>query len=565
MKRVLVIALILAGCMNKTTTQGNTEGVGATTPAKVATARHGMVASDAPLATSVGVRVLQNGGNAVDAAVATAFAMAVVYPEAGNIGGGGFIVARFADGNSVALDFRETAPGKASRDMYLDEQGNVTGKSLIGHLASGVPGAVAGLWEAHRKYGTKPWKELLQPAIDLAEKGFVVDEHLSRAIAADERLLQFPASAKLLLRDGRAPAPGSRLDNPDLAATLRLIAEHGRDGFYKGRTADLIVAEMQRGGGLISYADLASYEPKWREPIRFTYRNHQVLSMAPASSGGITLALMANILDGYDLKSLAPHSAERYHLIAEASRRAFADRNHFLGDPDFVQIPFAELLSTPYAAQRRATISRAQATPSTQVKAGLGESSETTHFGVVDAAGNAVALTTTINELHGSAVTVTGAGFLLNDEMDDFTSKVGVPNLFGLVQGEANAIAPGKRMLSAMTPTIVVDPSGRTVLITGARGGPRIISAVFQIMSNVLDHGMTLPHAVTAPRIHHQHLPDILYHEAAVDAAALAQLRAMGHDVQQRGGIGAAPTILRTGNVWTGVADARSGGLAAGY
>lgn len=565
---ILVLVLLLPlGCMNQTK-KGQTEGVGGDIAGpEVATGQHGMVASDAPLATAVGVRVLQDGGNAIDAAVATAFALAVVYPEAGNIGGGGFLLARLRDGNKVALDFREVAPGNATRDMYLDADSNVTSKSLVGHLASGVPGSVAGLWEAHQQYGSKPWRELLQPAIGFAQNGFIVDDRLSRAIAADERLRTFPASAKLLLRDGSAPMPGTRLDNPDLAATLRRIAEQGRDGFYKGETADLIVAEMQRGGGLITHEDLAKYQPRWRRPVTFLYRGHQVISMAPASSGGITLAIMANILDGYNLRALGPSSAQRYHLIAEASRRAFADRNHFLGDPDFVKIPVEKLISPQYAEEWRATISRDRATPSLSLKAGIpkGEPAQTTHFSIVDARGNAVGLTTTINELHGSAITVTGAGFLLNDEMDDFTSKVGAANMFGLVQGEANAIAPGKRMLSAMTPTIVVDRAGKTLLVTGARGGPRIISAVFQIVSNVLDHEMTLPHAVSAPRIHHQHLPDTLFYESGVDETALAALRQAGHITLRRGSIGSAPTILRVGDQWTGMADTRSGGAARGY
>jgi gamma-glutamyltranspeptidase / glutathione hydrolase len=372
----------------------------------------------------------------------------------------------------------------------------------------------------------------------------------------------------MLYRDGKAPPAGSRLDNPDLARTLQRIAERGRDGFYTGETADLIVAEMKDGGGLITHEDLANYQPKWRTPIEFTYRNHRVISMAPASSGGLTVALMANILEGYDLKALGPKSPQRYHLIAEASRRAFADRNYFLGDPDVVKIPFEPLLSKEYAAQRRATIRPDRATPSSDVAHGpfaLNEGTHTTHWSVVDAQGNAVALTTTLNELHGSGVTVTGGGFLLNDEMDDFTSKVGVPNMFGLVQGEANAIAPGKRMLSAMTPTIVVDPNGKTLLITGARGGPRIISAVLQIMSNVVDHGMILPEAVNHPRIHMQHLPDQLYYETKLDTAIVAELARMGHKVTQRGAVGTAPTILRVGDHWLGMPDPRSGGMAKGF
>jgi gamma-glutamyltranspeptidase / glutathione hydrolase len=563
----LALALALIGCMSQPQ-MSKTEGVPSTTATTVATGRQGMVASDAPLATEVGARILEQGGNAVDAAVAVGFAMAVVYPEAGNIGGGGFIVARFADGKTVALDFREVAPGRATRDMFVDAEGKVTDKSLNGHLASGVPGAVAGLYEMHQKHGSMPWKNLVQPAIDLAQNGFVVDEHLSRAIGNDERLIDFPASAKLLLRNGKAPAPGTRLDNPDIAKTLRRIAERGRDGFYTGETADLIVAEMEKGGGLISHSDLANYKPKWRTPIEFSYRNHKVYSMAPASSGGLTIGITLNILSGYDIKALGPRSPERYHLIAEASRRAFADRNHFLGDPDVVTIPFDMLLSKQYADRQRASISRAHATPSTSVRAGIpvAENIHTTHWSVVDRNGNAVALTTTLNGLHGSGVTVEGAGFLLNNEMDDFTSKVGEPNMFGLVQGEANAIAPGKRMLSAMTPTIVVDPTGKTLLVTGARGGPRIISAVLQIVSNVIDHGMGLPEAVNAPRIHHQHLPDQLYYEReGFDAATVAALAQKGHKMQPLGAVAAAPTVLRVGDVWLGMPDPRSGGLAKGY
>jgi gamma-glutamyltranspeptidase/glutathione hydrolase len=561
----------VAACTAPTTRMGQTEGptTDALQPPDVALGAHGMVASDAPLAAEVGVRILMAGGNAVDAAIATAFALAVVYPEAGNIGGGGFFVGHFADGSTATLDFREVAPLRATRDMYVDAQGNVTDQSLTGHLASGVPGSVAGLWALHQKFGSKPWRELILPAIDFAHHGFVVDAHVARVIGDDSRLMRFPASA-WLLPEGQPPAVGTLLRNPDLAATLGRIAEQGRDGFYKGETADLIVAEMKRGGGLISHEDLAQYQPKWRAPIEFTYRGQRVISMAPASSGGVTLALMGRILGGYDLASLGATSPERYHLIAEASRRAFADRNYYLGDPDVVKMPLDKLLSDEYAAQQRATISRERATPSRDVRPGLGELSEgahTTHFSVVDAHGNAVALTTTINELHGSAVTVTGAGFLLNDEMDDFTSKVGVPNLFGLVQGEANAIVPGKRMLSAMTPTIVLDETGKPLLITGARGGPRIISAVFQIISNVVDHHMGIAEAVLAPRVHHQHLPDSLYYEAQpIDDAAIAALERKGHHVARRTGyIGAAPTIMRVGHQWAGVPDTRSGGIAKGY
>jgi gamma-glutamyltranspeptidase/glutathione hydrolase len=537
---------------------------------EVATAPRAMVATDAPIATEVGVQILRAGGNAVDAAVATAFALAVVYPEAGNIGGGGFMVARFSGDRSFALDFREKAPLASTRDMFLDAQGNVTERSLIGHHASGVPGAVMGLWEAHRELGSMPWSALLAPAIRLARDGFVVDSALARSVrGAEARLRRFEGSTALFFPNGQPLQAGTRWRNPDLARVLQRIADQGPAGFYEGETADLIVAEMARGGGLISKEDLRRYRAEWRRPIQTSYRGHILLAMPPASSGGITLGIMAEILSGYPLRELGWHSAESLHLTAEAMRRAFADRNHYLGDPAFVQIPLGDLMSSDYAARQRHTISRTRATPSLEVRPGLGafnEPEHTTHFSIVDPNGNAVALTTTINELYGSAVTVSGGGFLLNDEMDDFASKPGTPNMFGLVQGEANAIQPEKRMLSAMTPTIVLDRSGNVMMVTGARGGPRIITAVFQVISNVLDYGMDVGAAVHAPRIHHQHLPDVLgYERDGLPADVIAQLQAMGHTVEARAGVGTAPTILRRGGVWTGVPDPRTGGLAKGY
>lgn len=536
-----------------------------------AVAEHGMVTSDAPLATEAGVAILRAGGNAIDAAVATAFALAVVYPEAGNLGGGGFMVARLADGGTAALDFREKAPLAATRDMYLDAAGEVTEASTVGYRASGVPGSVAGLWAAHKRYGALPWADVVAPAIGLAEDGFIVNERLAASLAAEsEKLRAFPGSVKLYFRDGETLKAGTLWRNPELAAVLRRIADEGPAGFYRGRTAELIVAEMQRGGGLISAEDLAAYEPAWREPVRFDYRGYHVVSMPPASSGGITLALMANIVEGYDLRSMGWHSPEALHVMTEAMRRAFADRNHYLGDPDFVDIPRARLLSKAYAASRRESIDLHHATRSMDVAPGIGagdaEGTETTHFSVVDGQGNAVAITTTLNFLFGSGVTVDGAGLVLNDEMDDFAAKPGTPNGFGLVQGEANAIAPGKRMLSAMTPTVVLSPDGQPFVITGARGGPRIISAVFQILSNVVDYGMDIAAAVSAPRIHHQHLPDVLYYEAGgLPGETIQALEAMGHHVQARNAyIGNAPSILRRPGRWTGVADPRVGGLAAG-
>jgi gamma-glutamyltranspeptidase / glutathione hydrolase len=535
-----------------------------------ATAARAMVVTDAPLATRTGVEIMRAGGNAVDAAVATAFALAVVYPEAGNIGGGGFMVARLADGTEAALDFRETAPLAAARDMFLDEAGELTDRSVTGHLAAGVPGAVMGLWEAHQRFGTMPWPRLLEPAIRLADDGFSVDAELAASLrAAAPRLARFPGSAALFLPGGTPPEAGARWRNPELGQVLRRIARDGPAGFYEGETADLIVAEMQRGGGIITREDLRRYRAAWRDPVAFDYRRHRVVSMPPASSGGITLAIMANVMEGFPARRLGWQSDTLLHLTAEAMRRAFADRNHFLGDPDFVEFPQAMLVSADYAARLRATIDPVRATPSEHVRPGLAEMTEparTTHFSVVDPMGNAVALTTTINELYGSAVTVTGAGFLLNDEMDDFAARPGYPNMFGLVQGEANAIEPGKRMLSAMTPTIVLDPEGEVLMVTGARGGPRIISAVFQVISNVIDHDMDVVAAVHAPRIHHQHLPDVLYFEnGGLSVAQQQRLRAMGHTVGGRPTVGTAPSIVRRGGLWTGAHDPRTGGLAAGF
>ena len=561
---------VMTSCSPNVQPAGQTEGPRQAITSNAVSGRNGMVVSDDSLASEVGLAILRAGGNAVDAIVATAFAMAVTYPEAGNIGGGGFIVARMADGREVSIDFREIAPKAATRNMYIDEKGDVAPTSLTGHLASGVPGAVAGLYAIHEKHGSMPWRDVVGPAIALADKGFAVGQRFARITKQDERLAQFPASAALFIPNGRAIEAGDHWRNPDLANTLRRIAERGPDGFYKGETADLIVAEMKRGGGIITHEDLASYQAKWREPIRFDYRGHRVLSMAPASSGGITLAIMANILEGYDLRASGPATATTIHLIAEASRRAFADRNHYLGEPDVVKIPTATLLSEEYAAKQRASIAAQRATPSLEVRPGMGAISEgdhTTHMSVVDKQGNAVGLTTTVNELFGSAVTIAGAGFVMNDEMDDFSAKPGSPNLFGLVQGEANAIAPGKRMLSAMTPTIVVAPNGQTLLVTGARGGPRIISAVFQIMSYVIDHQFPIDKAMEAPRVHHQHLPDVLYHErGALDDAEIASLKAMGHAVQERpGSVGSANSIMRVGGSWMGAPDPRSGGVARGY
>jgi len=491
--------------------------------------------------------------------------MAVVHPEAGNLGGGGFMVIRLADGTVQTLDYRETAPARATRDMYLDSLGEPTDRSLTGHLAAGVPGAVAGLTEAHHRFGHLPFAVVIAPAIGLARDGFLVDEYRSRSIAGDSsRLARFPASRASFLPDGAPPVAGTVLRQPDLAATLEAIRERGADGFYHGPVADLIVAEMERGGGLISHGDLATYRAIWREPIAIRYRGYTIYSMPPASSGGITMGEILNIMEGYD--PLPPFGSPKLvHLEAEAMRRAFTDRNTWLGDPAFVQNPTDRLLSKGYAADLRKSIGE-RATPTPAFTPAPRAGASTTHYSVVDADGNAVSCTTTLNDSYGSAVTVTGAGFLLNDEMDDFATAPGKPNMYGLVQGEANAIAPGKRMLSAMTPSIVLDPESRLLLVAGTPGGPRIITMVYHVISNVIDHRMTLPDAVVAPRMHHQGLPDTLRVERdGFPPATLDSLRARGHAIGTEGYWGDVEAIIRTSTGWQGVSDPRRGGGAAGF
>jgi gamma-glutamyltranspeptidase/glutathione hydrolase len=524
-----------------------------------------MVVSGHPLASEVGLAIIRQGGNAVDAAVAVGFALAVVLPEAGNIGGGGFIVYRDTTGRVRALDYREMAPGRATRDMYVDATGNPTKRSVTGHLAAGVPGSVAGMHEAWKSHGRLPWATLLAPAIRLARE-HTLDAARSRAIADEaDRLALFPASARQFLVDAHAPPPGATFRQPDLARTLQLIADSGPATFYQGGVADLIVAEMQRGNGLITKDDLRHYTPKWRTPIQLTYRGYTIYSMPPASSGGVTMGEILNVMEGYD--TLPPFGSAAYvHLQAEAMRRAFMDRNRWLGDPDFVDMPLERLLSKSYAAQLRAQILPDRATPTPPVAASGTEGTQTTHYSIIDAEGNAAAVTTTLNGGFGSAVTVTGAGFLLNNEMDDFTTAPGKPNMYGLIQSEANAIAPRKRMLSAMTPSIVLDRSDRLFMVLGTPGGPTIINSVYQVIVNVVDHGMPLAAAVAAPRVHHQALPDVLFFErGGLAHTAIDGLRAMGYELRERGRMGDIAAIQRTAAGWVGVADPRRGGGAVGY
>ena len=529
------------------------------------TGHQAMVVTGHPLATDVGETILRRGGNAIDAAVAVAFALTAVLPEAGNIGGGGFIVYRDSGGRVATLDYRETAPTGASRDMYLDAHGNPDERSITGHLSAGVPGSVAGLYAAWKRYGHLPWASLVAPAVALAREHHI-DQSRSRSIAADsDRLAQFPASREQFLPGGRPPEPGAVFRQPDLARTLQLIADSGPDVFYKGQISAQIVAEMRRGGGLITARDLASYQAKWRSPVTLRYRGYTIYSMPPSSSGGVTMGEILNILEGYDSLP-AFGSAGLLHLEAEAMRRAFIDRNRYLGDPDFVAMPLERLLSKSYAAGLRGEIEPRRATPTPAFEPQASGASHTTHYSIVDAHGNAAAVTTTLNNSFGGAVTVTGAGFLLNDEMDDFATAPGKPNMYGLVQGEANAIQPGKRMLSAMTPTIVVDPAGRLFLVLGAPGGPRIITAVYHVIVNVIDHRMPLAEAVIAPRLHHQALPDTIFLErGGVLPAVVDSLRAMGYAIHEWGYHALVEAIERGPDGWIGVSDPRSAGAAKGY
>jgi gamma-glutamyltranspeptidase/glutathione hydrolase len=536
-------------------------------PARAPSA-HGMVASDAALATKVGVATLAAGGNAVDASVALAFALAVVYPMAGNLGGGGFAVTR-TGGETRALDFRETAPAAATRDMYAGA--TAKGDSQGGYKASGVPGSVAGLHELYTKLGSKKktWAELLAPAIQLAEEGFPVDEGFAGSFEmVGERLKKHPTSAALFFPNGQPLKVGDSWKNPDLGGVLRRIADKGPTGFYEGPVADAIAADMKANGGFITAADLKGYAAKWRAPLVFEYRGNTISAMPPPSSGGVTLGMICHILEKYDLPSLTWHSPKELHYVFEAMRRSFAARNARLGDPDFVNNPLEELLSAKWADGQRATISEDRATPSSEItgKSSSGDGPHTTHFEIVDDAGNAVALTTTINWWYGSGVTIPKTGIVMNNEMDDFASVPGSANGFGLVQGEPNTIAPGKRMLSSMAPTIVTGKDGKVVLMAGAAGGPMIISTVFEVLSTVIDHGLDPAFALNAPRFHMQHLPDVVAHEKDGLTPDLEKaLTGMGYTLKERGHIADAMVIGRVPGGWIGAAEPRrKGSLAAG-
>jgi gamma-glutamyltranspeptidase/glutathione hydrolase len=535
-------------------------------------ARHAMVGSTDEHASRAGLDILRAGGNAVDAAVAVGFALAVTHPAAGNLGGGGFMLIRLADGRQTVIDYRETAPARAHRDMFLDERGEpVASRSRVGPLAAGVPGSVAGLALAQRRYGTLPLARVMAPAIALARDGFEVSWALSESLRDARPLLgRFPESARVFLRpDGTEPQPGDRLAQPDLARTLERIASEGPGGFYTGPTADLIAAEMERSGGLITKADLAAYAPLERTPIVGTYRGHQIVSVPPPSSGGIALVQLLNILEAYPMGEYGHNSSRSIHLVTEAARRVYADRSEWLGDPGFFDVPVSGLISKDYAAALRAGISETRATASQDVRPGAPqryEHSETTHYSVVDAAGNAVSTTTTLNGSYGNGQVVPGAGFLLNNEMDDFSAKPGVPNMFGLIGGEANAIAPGKRMLSSMTPTIVLQ-DGMPRLVLGTPGGSRIITTVLQVILNVLDYGMDVQEAVDAPCFHHQWQPDTIRLERlGFPADVVTALTAMGHATTVNADMGDVHAIMiDDSGLRLGASDPRMDGRTVGY
>jgi len=512
-------------------------------------AKNGMVVSAHPLATQVGLDVLKEGGNAFDAAIAVQYALAVVLPKAGNIGGGGFMVYRKADGETGALDFREKAPGNADKDMYLDGEGNpISSLSKRGHLAAGVPGTVAGMDEAYKKFGSLPFERLIQPSIDLAGNGFELTEYEASLLARFQEVFKEVNGDIYLVSDEPFEA-GDTIYHKDLSKTLSLIRDQGRDGFYKGETAKLVELEMEKGGGIITQEDMANYQAAWRKPIEVTYKDSfNIISMPPSSSGGVALAQLMLGSANYDFKSTGLNTAKSIHLMTELQRRVYADRATHLGDMDFYDVPLEMLLDADYLADRYSSIAMDSATNSQAIKAGevaTIESFETTHFSIVDKEGNAVAITTTLNGYFGCKVLVEGAGFFLNNEMDDFSVKPGVPNQFGLVGAEANSIQPGKRMLSSMTPTII-EKNDKLLMVVGTPGGSTIITNVYQVIMNVLEHGLTMQEAVNAKKMHSQWLPDQVIVEQGLDSLMLDTLRSMGHSIREIEQIGRIEAVLVT-------------------
>jgi gamma-glutamyltranspeptidase/glutathione hydrolase len=540
--------------------------------------KRAMVASQHELASRIGADVMKRGGNAIDAGIAVALALAVVYPEAGNLGGGGFMLIRFKDGRTTAIDYREMAPAAANRDIFVNEKGEVIkgeGSSTVGYRAAGVPGTPAGLEMAFNKYGSKKisWAELVEPARKLAQDGYVLSYRLANLFKAyKDSLEKYPDSKRIFLNDGNFYEEGDVLKQPELARTLERIKKSGARGFYTGETARLIAEDMRANNGLITLEDLKNYQAKERTPLRGTYRGHEIISMPPPSSGGIVLLQALNVLENYDLRSMGHNSSKKYHILAETLRRSFADRAEFMADPDFAIVPVADLIAKSYAAKRGATIDSTKATKSADIRHGeiaAKESMDTTHFTVADPDGTIVSNTYTINDLYGSRVTAKGTGVLLNDEMDDFAARPGKPNMFGLIQGERNAVQPKKRPLSSMTPTIVMRKDGSVWFAVGARGGPRIITAVLQTVVNMIDHDMNIQQAINAPRIHHQWFPDeILAEPYGMSPDTRIALESLGHNFSDKPGFIASATGIeieeKTG-VRLGAIDARSDGAAIGF
>lgn len=539
--------------------------------------QHAMVASQHELASRVGVEIMKKGGNAVDAAIAVGLTLAVVYPEAGNIGGGGFMLIGKANGEARVIDYREMAPKAASRDMYVDKDGNLIkgeGSSLIGYKAAGVPGTPAGFDLAFKKYGSGKvkWRDLVEPARLLAANGYTLSKRLAeKLVAAKDGFALYEDSNRIFLNNGDYFKEGDVLRQPELAETLGRIAVKGAREFYEGRTAKMIAAHMTSHGGLITAKDLKNYRAVERTPLRGNYRGCEIITVPPPSSGGAVMLEALNILEGFDLRKMPSDSAAKYHLLAEAMRRAYADRSEFMGDPDFSKIPVASLIDKSYAAQRRSSIDRRKASNSKDISHGsvVGkEPTETTHFTVIDKTGMVVTNTYTLNDYYGSKVTAKGTGVILNNEMDDFTSQPGKPNMYGLVQGERNAIQPRKRMLSSMTPTIVLRPDGSFWFAVGARGGPRITTAVLQTIINVIDHDMDIQAAIDAPRVHHQWLPDeIVFEPNGMSSDTVSILTGFGHKFAAKPEFLAAATgiMVDQKGVRLGAIDSRSDGMAVGY
>ena len=528
-----------------------------------------MVVSAHPLASKIGVDILLKGGNAVDAAIATQFALAVVHPSAGNIGGGGFMVLRLANDSTAALDYRESAPSAASPNMYIGETGElVEGLSTEGHLASGIPGTVAGLVEAHSKFSKLPWKDLVQPAIDLARNGFPLTKKEAEGLNSIQKdLIRINTVRPDFLLKERW-TEGEMIYWLDLAKTLERIRDNGKAGFYEGKTADDLVAEMNRGKGIITHDDLKNYHAIWRKPLVGLYKGHKIISMPPPSSGGIALMQLLKSVEPYPIAEWGWNSTKTIHLMTEAERRVYADRAAHLGDPDFFNVQTEALTDSSYIASRMSTFDMNKATASTSIKEGslTGESEQTTHLSIIDKEGNAVSVTTTLNGSYGSKVIVDGSGFLLNNEMDDFSAKPGTPNMYGVIGGEANKILPHKRMLSSMTPTII-EQNGKLLMVVGTPGGSTIITSVFQTILNVLDHNMTMQEAVTAKRVHSQWFPDMLFQEInAINTTDSLALVMLGHSLKSRGGIGRVDAILvRKDGKLEGGADPRGDDTAEGY